>query len=417
MQLHRLHNEAGSIIIRVFLTTILIIRVSTIFSQYNYSLYLEESDLKRKSYQAYELYHYYVRHDLDSAKVTGLELLLTDGIEKDEYARSMGSRIMGAYLIRSGELREGLKLLKRAADYFLKAGDNTLSSETYNDIGHGYFLWGEFDEAMKAYSLSLELGDNAFDRTATFNAKLGMAKTCLQTGDTIAAEKLLKDYRDRSLMMFKYEAAADATTLLADIKLFRGEREAGVEQMLQSIRLSKQSGSEIHESHAYTNLGIIYFEMGEQDSAFICFNKALGIREDLNNQKAICEANFNMGDFFRMTGNSEKASEYYLRSEAIADSNSLLQDQIDALSGLLSIEGLRDSENPAISGYQIKLDSLKKIKESKAGLNKEVLSIALGILDDQKNMGESVVKESSNWIYLTMGIIVLGLFLYYKPAA
>lgn len=411
MQLHKLHKVHHSTIVGLSILWIVFFRSAIGFSQPSYNSFLEEKDLNRKANKAYELFHYYIRHDLDSAKITGVELILSDKVDKNEAARSMGARILGAYLIRSGELRIGLKMLKMSADHYIKCGNYTLASETYNDIGHGYFLWGEFDEAMRAYSISLDLGKDATDRTASFNGKLGMAKTCLQLGDTIAAEHLLKSYRERSIQLSKYEAAADATTLLADIKLFRGDSEEGIRMMWEGIDLSRNSGSQVHESHALTNLGILYFELGRRDSSLICFEEALSIRKKLNNSKTVCEAYFNLGDYYRMSGMPNMALDYYLLADSLAEMKGLLQDQIDALEGLFSIDGIEHRFKSDFSEYREKLDSLGKLLESKSGLNKEVFSIALEALHDREEIASPIHERSFLWTLFVLVIFTLGIVL------
>lgn len=413
MQLLKLHIILGSLIRFKLALFCLLIWIPQVHSQ-QYADFLSEKDLNEKAKQAYRLFHYYVRHDLDSAKITAFELYLTDGASENPYAKAMSFRILGAYFIRTGRILDGIKKLRVAANYFTKVQDNTLTSEVFNEIGHGFYLSGEFDEAKKAYTLSLKYGESALDKTAAFNGKFGMAKTCLLMGDTIGGTHLLKEYQEKALAGNKYEAAADATALLAEIELAKGNEIRGRNLMKQAFDLSMNAGSEIHKSHAYTNLGIYYFEAGKKDSALHCFKRALEIRSRLNNPKSTCEAYFNLGDYFTQLGIREKAIENFSRSAQIADSNQLLQDQIDALEELIKLFDAQNDRSGRYLEIKNQLESLQKELAYKKGVDDSIFEMVLKQEDTDTRLKQNRPQQAYAYWMLAVGIAILGLLAFQR---
>ncbi len=379
--------------------------VNSVCGQSSYDQFTQEENIHEKGRMTYDLYHYYIRYNLDSIKIVAMELLLDDDCVENSFAQNMAYRALGAYLIRTGSVSKGLSLLKSAADYFEKNSDFLMASEIYNDIGHGLTIDYELDEAMRAYETSIELGKHDSDPTSEFNALLGLGKAELIEGDTVSALENLMTYRIHSLKLKKHEAASDATSIIANVYFEQGDQAKGLALMKEAVDLSLRSESEIHHSHAYTNLAIYFFENEEIDSSKYYFQKSLDLRLNLGNIKAIIEAYYNMGDFYWYTNKPDSAEEYYKKSFLLAESNNFLPDEIDASSALVKCF---DSNGEEYLMWQNKTDSLRRVAQSKSGFSDSIINYALSLSDTGEQLKQDQESSWSNFYFILIGLIVTG---------
>lgn len=354
---------------------------------------------------SYDLFHHYIRNDMDSIKLLGVNLMLTDGIEKNPYARAMSKRIIGSYQIRNGEQKKGISLLKEAVRYFEKKEDYLSCCEIYTDIGNGFLLLGEYAMAKKAYETSLELGPYSSDPTSVFNGLIGLGRTWVFLGDTIQALECFREYRSESIKLQKYEAAADASALIGELLLKTGDKRQGRKMLRETLTLSKKSGSKIHLSHAYTNMGIYYFELGNTDSSLICFTEALRLRKSLNNRRHVVESYYNLGDFYAAMGDIPEAEKNYLISIRLAKENDLVQDQADAYEALLLLH--ENGSEALIERYTTVRDSLKLVLEDRNMHETNLISLALKSLNQPKVAGTN--KTDNSWLLLFFLIVIGGI--------
>ncbi|NQY68382.1 MAG: hypothetical protein HRT72_11765, partial [Flavobacteriales bacterium] len=86
-------------------------------AQISYSEFLNEDDIRHKAELGLELWNNYLRSDLDSVKVIAIELLMDASEKEDEFARAIGTRILGSHLFRSGNIDQGIEYLISSIGY------------------------------------------------------------------------------------------------------------------------------------------------------------------------------------------------------------------------------------------------------------------------------------------------------------
>jgi len=385
--------------------------------QVTYEAFIQEQKIEQKVTMGLELWNEYMRGDMDSLKVTAVELLLFSIEKKSDFGTAVGRRILGSYLIRSGQIDHGLECLIQGKNYFEKKEDATITSEIYNEMGHALLLKGEFKEAIKAYQTSVKFGKQSTDKTAVYNGKLGMGKAYVAIGDTNVGITLIQHYKDRAIQDSKYEAASDAFAYLGMVEHDRGNLELGNEYYLKSQGYSKKSSSAIHLSHSYTNLAIVKFNQDDQDSALIYFNKSLELRVLLNNKKAIVEGLYNLGSFYDGIADSTLAILHFEKSRAFSAKNGMIVDQVDAL-----IELIRLSEKTAslqrLNKLQKEKDSLSGILETQSGISDDILEFIE--LSSVVSKGEELVRKSDSMlsvetIIITVTLLLFVFFAFFKP--
>lgn len=384
-------------------TFLLLTIASNLNAQVSYSAFENQSDLNVKSEMGLELWNYYSRFNLDSLKIAAVDLLLDASSEEHEFARAVGTRMLGSYLWQSGKVDQGLGYLVASCEYFEKKEDFMIASEILNEIGHSHFVNGNQDEAKEAYKKSLRLGEQSPDATAAFNGKLGLAKSYIVTGDTNVGMSLLHSYKQLSIQNQKYEAASDAFAYMAMIESDRGNDNLSVEYYTRSISYSKRSKSKVHIAHSYANMGILKFTLEEYDSSLHYFKKSLELRLEQKSIRPILEGYYNLGFFYMERDSTLLAIQNFNKSIELAKKNEHYSDEIDALNELIVIYNEMDNTD-LVGEYTVRIEKLERLIDAKSSSeDKEIKRIDLEFEGKEK-----VLSTESGVGWITFSLIVVG---------
>ncbi|MFT6245664.1 MAG: tetratricopeptide (TPR) repeat protein [Salibacteraceae bacterium] len=381
-------------------------------AQTSYYEFLSEDDIHSKAELGLELWNIYLRSDMDSVKVVAIELLMDASEKEDEFARAVGTRILGTHLFRSGKIDKGIEYMISSREYFERNEDYITSSEIYNEVGHALFLKGQFDEAIVSFQKSIQFGKKSTDPTAEFSGEMGMGRCYISRGDTSIGLGIINNYRRLSLKHGKYEAVADALAKLAQVADDGGNVTLANQYYFRSLSYSKKSKSKIHISHSYANMGILKFNNSDFDSSLYYFNASLKLRKELNNPKGIIEGYYNLGFFYASLEKYDLALENLVTSRELASKNGFLYDEIDAITDMIDVySSINDSTKMnVLIGEKLILE--KQLKNQK-GLDDEIInSIDLNFkVKSDKTKGE--VNKGVGWKELTIGILILALTVFF----
>lgn len=341
---------------------------------------------------------------MDSVKVIAVELLMDASENENDFARAVGTRILGSHLLRSGKIDQGLDYLMAAKDYFEKSEDFIIASELYADVGNALYLKSEYQEAIKAFDKSIQFGKKSTDPTAEFNGEIGLGRAYIALGDTSKGVEMLLSYKDLSLLNDKYEAAADAFALLGEVEAMRGDTTLSIEYFYRSLANSKKSNSKIHLSHSYANMGILKFFSMDFDSSLYYFNASLDLRIELNNVKAIIEGYFNLGDYYNGVNQPAEGIKFFSKSRELANKNGYNNDELDAITEL--IVGYQMMGDSVLAETLVKEKEVLELKiKEQAGIDDEIIkSIDLDFKGKKKG---KVKKEEDGIGWKTLAVIIL----------
>lgn len=352
------------------------------------------------------MWNQYLRSDIDSVKVVAIELLMDASEKEDEFARAIGTRILGSYLFRSGKIDQGIEYLILSQEYFEKNEDYITSSEIYNEVGHALFLKGQFDEAIASFRKSIQFGKKSTDPTAEFNGEMGMGRCYISKGDTAIGLGVINNYRRLSLEHGKYEAVADAMATLAQVADDGGNVTLADQYYFRSLSYSKKSKSKIHISHSYANMGILKFNNSDFDSSLYYFNASLKLRQELNSPKGIIEGFYNLGFFYASLEKYDLALENLITSRYLANKNGFLPDEIDAIMDMIDVySSIGDSIKMNVLVREKTI--LQKQLENQKGLDDEIIDsidLSFKVKSEKKELNQGI-----GWKELTIGILILAL--------
>ncbi|MEY4572779.1 MAG: hypothetical protein RLZ10_2035, partial [Bacteroidota bacterium] len=133
-------------------------------SQITFNSYLTTNNPDTKISFAHSLWEDYIRNQPDSLRYLAADLFHFGEVNKSETARYFSKRILGCYLIRKGDFKNGEKELKKALIFHRKHGDKLNETEDLNELGIASFLKGDYYSAQSFFQLSIQSGKELVDK-------------------------------------------------------------------------------------------------------------------------------------------------------------------------------------------------------------------------------------------------------------
>ncbi|MBI1836804.1 MAG: tetratricopeptide repeat protein [Flavobacteriia bacterium] len=395
-----------------------------LFSQktvFRFEDFIHEKNMDKKAKISLLLWEEYLGNNLDSLNILG-NLLLKDAYEKENlFAIAVGKRTLGSYLIRNGKAEKGIRNLKEARFYFEKIGDYLLLTETLSEIGNAYNLKGEPKNALLWYEKSLQAGKQSPDPTSKFLAEINIAKAYTDLNELSKAEKIIYHYIAQAKKYKKIISEANAWTRLGIIYQIKEDNLKAKKYFEKSKNLNLKADSKIQASHGYNNIAIVCFTDGDMEGAKLNFDKALKLRIQCNNWKAIAESYFNLGELYLELKDYKKALFYYNESLKIASKKHLIVEKMDALNAIILVY---KSKKNFLKAFQL-MEEYSKLKSYLMEKDKEetIKSAEMDLLLFEKEhqfaqdkremeMFEKMKKQRTNMNLLIGGFItILSVFL------
>ena len=323
-------------------------------NKYDFSSFKNEKNHLRKAKIALELSSEYVRYNIDSLKILAEEL--KEVSDKNAFSRAISCRILGIYEVRKGDFNKGIVLLKAAKNYSLCMQDLELLTSDMNELGNAYFLKGDFKTAEFYYKTSLDIGEDSPNETDAFLALVNLARIHILQKKYSEAKQELEKYIFLATKNEKWEAAANAYAVFADLALEQKNYKLAKFYCENSFSFSNKTMKSYFYLNALTNKAIINFLSNEKKQALELFQKILRARKTENIPYKIFEAYFNLASYFM--DSDKKLSENY--------SDSCLQ--LARKQGLLGLE---------LEAIKFKIDELKLLEftDEKAKLELKIIEL------------------------------------------
>ena len=346
-----------------------------------------------------------MRSDLEALKGDALETIRRGISERNSFAVAVGKRSLGTYLARSGHPEKSLPFLDDAAAFFLKEEDHILSAETYNELGNALVFLSRPKEAIDVYLFSLKEGHKAPDPTAAFLAEINLAQAYLDIGDTNRAYTLIHHYKRKSGYFEKWEAVANSYAILGKIAQAQSKNDLAVEYFRKSAFFGLRSDAHVIRAQAFTNLAIVRFGQGLNETAENLFLKALNLRRKVAQSPSLFEGMFNLAVFYEETGQTDKAIHWYQSAASLAYGKGLISELVEvskSLSHLYENEGnmedalyvLRQLSDQEKMLFQQKNERAESEQIQIAGIQQFVGN------DDRKRVENSIQQENMTSVVL-----------------
>jgi tetratricopeptide (TPR) repeat protein len=231
----------------------------------------------------------YLKEDVDSCLYL-FDEISTNSIEK----KHIKQLILGSYMVRKDDIDEGLLLLNESLIHYTQTQNYELLCRISNEMGIGYFLSGDLLRAEKYFKNSMNQGQESPNSDDYYLAQLNLAKCYYELQQEDLARYHIQKYLELATVNEKWESASNANGVLFEFALQKGHIKAAKKYAQKQLNFALKSESLNYYLHALTNKGILFFEMGNLDSAQLCFERVLFKRKTENNPMKLFDAYYNM---------------------------------------------------------------------------------------------------------------------------
>ncbi len=252
--------------------------------------------IEEKTRKALELWEYYLRNDVDSLQLLASELAKSKN--RNSFSHAVSKRIFGCYQVRKGKILEGIKFLKESKNYFLSIGDMQLLCEELNELGIAYYLQGDLETAAFYFKSSLTTGAQSPKETDAILAEVNLAKVYVAQKDFKQATAVLNHYIFTAKELKKWEAVANAYSVLADVNLNLEKYELAKLLCKKQLKYAKKGKALNLKINALNNQALIFYFEGNPNKALALFYEILKIRKKQNIPSKIYDAYYNLASFY-----------------------------------------------------------------------------------------------------------------------
>ncbi len=385
--LHKLHKLFLELILVFFIFISASLQFTFAQNKNSFKAFNSTNSIEEKTLIALELWEYYLRNDVDSLQILATELAKTK--DRNAFSLAVSKRIFGCYQVRKGQINGGINLLKESKNYFLSIGDMQLLCEELNELGIAYYLQGDLETSAFYFKSSLTTGAQSPKETDVILAEVNLAKVFIAKKDFKQATAILNHYVFIAKEFKKWEAVANAYSVLADVQLNLGNYSKAKIYCEKQLRFAKKGNTLNLKINALNNQALIFFFEGKPTEALSLFKQILSIRKKQNIPSKIYDAYYNLASFY-VDVNPDLANQYIDSCQIVAKIGGYLQLELEAL--------------------KFKRDELKELN-----LSKEITALEKAIQTlNQENEKEreeltkllmqeiATIEENNHWIILSV---------------
>ncbi len=385
--LHKLHKLFLELILVFFIFISASLQFNFAQKTSSFKAFNSTNSIDEKTRRALELWEYYLRNDVDSLQILATELAKTK--DRNAFSLAVSKRIFGCYQVRKGQINGGINLLKESKNYFLSIGDMQLLCEELNELGIAYYLQGDLETAAFYFKSSLTTGAQSPKETDVILAEVNLAKVFIAKKDFKQATAILNHYVFTAKEFKKWEAVANAYSVLADVQLNLGNYSKAKIYCEKQLRFAKKGNALNLKINALNNQALIFFFEGKPTEALSLFKQILSIRKKQDIPSKIYDAYYNLASFY-VDVNPDLANQYIDSCQIVAKIGGYLQLELEAL--------------------KFKRDELKELN-----LSKEITALEKAIQTlNQENEKEreeltklliqeiATIEENNHWIILSV---------------
>jgi tetratricopeptide (TPR) repeat protein len=252
--------------------------------------------IEEKTRKSLELWEYYLRNNVDSLQFLATELATSEN--RNSFSHAVSKRIFGCFQVRKGKIIEGIKLLKESKNYFLSIGDLQLLCEELNELGIAYYLHGDLETAAFFFKSSLTTGAQSPKESDAILAEVNLAKVYIAEKEFKQATAILNHYILIAKELKKWEAVANAYSVLADVNLNLEKYELAKSLCKKQLNYAKKGKALNLKINALNNQALIFYFEGNPNKALMLFYEILKIRKKQNIPSKIYDAYYNLASFY-----------------------------------------------------------------------------------------------------------------------
>jgi tetratricopeptide (TPR) repeat protein len=228
------------------------------------------------------------------------------GLEKDDEA--MRSELLEMQNIAEKNLRELSKESPMSTTFTRLLGESLVSQ------GEWFLRKGKTKEGRALFEKNLELQRNAADKAELGDAWYWMAVASKLENNLLQSVDYLKNsesaFRETGNMM----DLAPVLTELGDLYFDMGNIPLALEYIEHALKLGEQSGNRRSVAYCFRRMAVIYESQGDQEKPLVYLFKSLKIEKDEKNEIGLGQTYHTIAYIYGKYQDYGKALEYYTKS-------------------------------------------------------------------------------------------------------
>lgn len=324
---------------------------------------------EKRLYYAHQLLLHYQETTIDSLYGIG-QFLISEGLEKQRKSWLYYGKYLISYTYNNqNELDYSYRNLNDCIAYYHRTKDLENLAAVQNLLGQTYFLEGRYPEAKNSFLLSMENHRLSHAHYRTSIAQLNLAEYLYATEQYAMAEKEVQAFLLQAESEHLEKSVRRGYNLLGKIYLATGRKKQAYRILEEALELAGEDANLLVMASCLNSLGIAYIENQDLASALRSFERALELREIANNPPLICESAFNLGEYFYVLNDWDKALEYYQLELKWAKKFDLLEQQADALEAIGYTQFEMGKKDLAFETAMVYADIQKQLLQKMRGKN------------------------------------------------
>jgi tetratricopeptide (TPR) repeat protein len=363
---------------------------------------------------AYELR----RSDPDEAVRYGSEAInLAEQLNYPEGV-ALANKNIGLGFYMQGEYSEAIRYWEPAIALYEELGDDQLVVNLQSNMGAIYLTTGKFVEAMELFLPALKKAEELNDSTRISTLLLNIGVIYAESPGTY--DEALNYYHraiDMGEVIGNLDVTGVGTLNLGGIYVEREEYDSALYYFEKSLTILT-SGIDI--ASALNLMANVYSEKGEYSKALTYHKDALEKARKENGQREIVVILLGMASTYENLDNPTKAIEYYREAESIADEIGLEEELSGAYLGLANNYAEIEDYPNAYKNLSLKNDiddviyliqSENKVSELMNSYQMEKVQNEIVLLEQQKEIDQLLTKRQKaiSIVIGVFGLLILAL--------
>jgi tetratricopeptide (TPR) repeat protein len=248
------------------------------------------------------------------------------------------------------QYKKQFSYLKALEKECVTKGLKKLEASSLISIGNFYIGTGNYTTSLDIFNNSFKIYDelNEFGGQSTVHANMGNAFYYLHDLDkALYYYKLsVSDLKKTANKPNKEDRLASAYNSLGTIYCSKGDYVYGITYFDLAYKIWIKAGDSISIGYILNNYANIYFQQNKMDSAFLYFNRALGLKLRHGDEYDKADAHINLADFYLNDKKPEKGVEMARKALTFLDTTIYSRQLISCYQILsLGYNALKDYRN------------------------------------------------------------------------
>jgi tetratricopeptide (TPR) repeat protein len=357
---------------------------------------------------AKQLSLYYQSESIDSLRMVG-ETLFFYGIDNHyQPAIEFGKITLAEFYVMNGRINDGIVMAKATLPPLQERGDMALLSNVCRIIASGYRKLEDGNSSMLWAKKAIAYNKDNTESQDKTEGIISLAEAYLLQNKEKLAIETYEDYISKASKSKSYRGLSTAYARLGDIYRISENFTMAEKFFKLSYQMAQKTNLTSPKAHALNNLAIVYFEKGDTVNARLHFQKALELRESVNDVKSITESLYNMGDYHFYIEQYSNALYWYQKSTDLAKKNSLLKEEKDGLLAMSQVykEMKQFDESTKHLEKALAISSDIKLQQSADDEDLTNLQHEIWRTDFEEFKTAEIKKESSFQFYLLLIAVI-----------